>query len=115
MNKKRFLSLCITFINNGKTHKVNKNDERYLSGELKGITTGKIVVRDKDGNTFNIDKDNPRYLSGELKGVTSGRVLVKDLNNNVFWVDNDDERLLCGVLLKATKKELNESKSKIVE
>lgn len=53
----------------GNIFSVDKNDPRYLSGELVGTTKGKMPVKDKDGNGFLVDVDDPRFLSGELEPV----------------------------------------------
>lgn len=52
---------------------VDKNDPRYLSGELVGVTKGYITVKDKNNNFFNVSKDDPRYLSGELKYIWTNK------------------------------------------
>ena len=54
---------------------VDKNDPRYLSGELEAqnhSAKGKVVVKDKNGNKFMVDKNDPRYLNGELTFITTG-------------------------------------------
>lgn len=77
---------------------VDKNDPRYLSGELISIHKNKVNVKDNNGNTFCINKNDSRYLSGELVGVTKGYITVKDKNNNFFYVSKDDPRYLSGEL-----------------
>jgi hypothetical protein len=60
----------------GKRYNVDKNDPRYLSGELMPFSKGKVAVRDKDGTTFLIDKTDPRYISGEVVSVNKGQIAV---------------------------------------
>lgn len=56
----------------GNTFDVNKDDPRYISGELVFIHKGTTTVKDKDGNCFRIKIDDPRYISGELVSVNAG-------------------------------------------
>lgn len=56
----------------GTNYQVDKNDPRYLSGELVSVLKGKATVKDKYGNTFQVTCDDPRYLSGELVGHSKG-------------------------------------------
>lgn len=60
---------------NGNTYMLDKDDPRYLSGELVPTATGNICVKDKNGNFYYIDPNDPRYLSGELikSSVWTGR------------------------------------------
>ena len=102
------------------TMSVSVYDERYLSGELTGLTKGvkhtiktkhkmsisrigRIPVKDKDGNTFIVDVCNPRYLSGELVHVTKGRVTVRDKYGNTSSVSINDPRYLSGELVVDSK------------
>jgi hypothetical protein len=50
----------------GNTFSIDKNDERYINGELKPVTYNTVPVIDKDGNSFRISKEDPRYISGEV-------------------------------------------------
>ena len=87
----------------GNTFQVDKNDERYLSGELVSVHVGKMCVRDIHGNIFQVDKNDERYLSGELTSLTKNKVSVKDKDGNTFQVDKNDERYLSGELVGVTK------------
>jgi hypothetical protein len=51
----------------GNTIKVNINDERVLSGELKPLLLGRVNVIDSDGNPLSVSVNDPRYISGEYK------------------------------------------------
>ena len=80
----------------GNAIKIDKDDPRFLSGELVGVTKGdprvkasssksmknKIMAKDKDGNAIKIDKDDPRFLSGELVGIQKGKKGLADHLNN---------------------------------
>lgn len=57
----------------GNKIKVDKTDARWLSGELKGVTTGMFAAKDKYGNKYHIDKNDIRYISGELITESKGR------------------------------------------
>jgi hypothetical protein len=56
----------------GKTIKVQINDPRFETGEIKLFSKGMTTVKDKDGNTLRVSIDDPRYLSGELVGIRKG-------------------------------------------
>lgn len=62
----------------GNRYNVDKNDPRYLSGELIPFAKGKIIVRDSSGNTFQVDNTDTRYISGELVHVLKDRPNVRD-------------------------------------
>lgn len=68
---------------NGKTFSVSKNDPRYLSGELVGVTKDMITAKDEKGIHYFIKKDDPRYLSGELVGVAKGRKVSDDTKKQI--------------------------------
>ena len=51
---------------NGNTYMIDKDDPRYLSGELVPTATGNICVKDKNGKFYYIDPNDSRYLSGKL-------------------------------------------------
>jgi len=86
----------------GNMFRVHKNDPRYLSGDLVGVTTGFINVKDKDGNTFQVDIDDSRYLSGELVGVTTGLFMMKDKDGNTLQITKNDPRYLSEELVGVT-------------
>ena len=87
----------------GNTFSVDKNDPRYLSGELvhvlKSINKNKIVVKNKDGNTFSVDKNDPRYLSGELISINANMTTMIDKDGNKIKISTDDPRYLSGELV----------------
>lgn len=56
----------------GKTIKVQVDDIRFETGEIKLFSKGMVTVKDKDGNTLRVPIDDPRYLSGELVGIRKG-------------------------------------------
>ena len=62
----------------GNTFNVDKNDPRYLAGDLVHICKGKVAVRDPDGNTFQVDKTDSRYISGYLVSVHKGKPNTRD-------------------------------------
>ncbi len=88
---------------NGNFLFVDKTDPKYLSGELKFVSTGMVNVKDKDGNGYRVNKDDPRYLSGDFVHSVKGTVCVKDKNGNSFRVDNDDPRWVSGELVGVNK------------
>jgi hypothetical protein len=93
----------------GNTMRVDKNDPRYLSGELIGVATGMIAVKTPTGESLLVPKDDPRYLSGELVGVNKGRkfkqkvpsplkgtFLAKNREGNMCRLTKDDPRYISG-------------------
>jgi len=91
----------------GNTFQVSNDDERYLNGELVGITTGNVTVKDKQGNTFKVPIDDKRYLNGELIHITKNTVTVKDKDGNGFRVPIDDKRYINGDLVAFGKGRVN--------
>jgi len=81
---------------------VQKDDPRYLSGELVSNRKGLVNVKDKDENILCVQKDDPRYLSGELIYMFKGLVTVRDKNGNTLCVQKDDPRYLSGELIPIT-------------
>ena len=69
---------------NGNIHITTKDDPKYLSGELKGINTGKVCVQDKNNNKFLVDVNNPKYLSGELISIAKNKINVFDITQNKY-------------------------------
>jgi len=95
----------------GKVYRVNKNDPRYLNGELVGINKNMVIVIDKNNKKFKVSKNDPRYLCGELVGHTRSQkckettkilfknnVAVVDDHGNKYYVSKTDERYLNGEL-----------------
>ena len=76
--KPLFGKVVVVDTRNGCILKVDKDDPRYLSGELKHISTGKATVIDESGNAYQVDKNDPRILSGELRHISTGKVTVVD-------------------------------------
>ena len=86
-----------------KTFSVSKTDSRYLSGELVGVSKGRVVVKDIQGNAYSVSTIDPRYLSGELIHVLKGIVPVKDAQGKIFGVSTADSRYLSGELVHHSK------------
>lgn len=84
---------------NGDTITVSVNDERYVSGELVGVTTGMRTVRDKFGKTHYVKANDHRIVTGELVGLTKGRKAAKDKDGHAMMVDVNDIRLITGELV----------------
>ena len=66
---------------NGKAFKVPINDERYINGELVGITSDMFPAKDKDGNKCFISNTDDRYLEGELVHSKSNKPFLVNNNN----------------------------------
>ena len=87
---------------NGNTFLTNKDDPRYLSGELVGVTKGTFTAINNNGKCENISKNDIRYLSGELVGITKNTIFVIDSNDKILRVSKNDPRYLSGELKKLT-------------
>lgn len=77
----------------GKCIHVSKNDPRYLSGELKGITYGLVTCKDKDGNVLQVDKHDIRLKDGTYTYMHTGKTLYKDNKGNTYFLNTQDERV----------------------
>lgn len=99
----------------GNCFRVHKDDERFLKGELVGVTKGMSIAEDNNGNRFYVYKDDIRYQEGTLHHVGKGKTLYKDKNDNVYFVNVNDIRVLNGELVHISKgKKLSvEHKNKI--
>lgn len=95
---------------NGKNFLVHKDDPRYLSGELVGVTKGSFTAIDENGKTFLASNK-----SKGIHGVNFGQITVKDSNGKFFNVKRDDPRYLSGELkyVWKDKKHKEESKEKL--
>jgi hypothetical protein len=82
----------------GNTFQINKDDDRFISGELVGVTTGMNTVFDSKGHSHYVSKYDSRILSGEFKQFTSGMVVVKDKDGRTQRVSVTDEKYLSGEL-----------------
>ena len=87
----------------GNIFQVNKNDPRYLSGELVSYNKGTVLVKDINNKIFRVDINDPRYLSGELVNINKGKTTLKDKHGNIIRVDINDPRFLSGELVGLTK------------
>lgn len=105
------------FDKNGNYVRVTKDDERWLSGELVGITKGKVAAIDSAGNSLMVDKNDSRLKDGTLKYWSSGMVCGKDKNGKIFYVAKDDPRWINGELtgINVGRKCSDETKRKISE
>lgn len=84
------------------------DDERIQTGELVGVTKGKVSVKDIYGNTFSVYKDDERYLSGELVGVTKGCKQSKESNIkrsiSQKGIKKPQDKYVCPICGKSTTK-----------
>ncbi len=92
---------------NGNTLAVNKDDPRYLSGELVHHTKGMHTVKHSiTGETTTMPLDDQRYLSGEYVSISKGMIRCYDKLGNIHKVSNTDERFLAGELIAFSKDKL---------
>ncbi len=74
----RMLNMVSVVDKYGNKFRVKDDDERWISGELKGHTTGCFCGVDKEGNKIQTYKTDPRFLSGEIVAESKGRKLIGD-------------------------------------
>ena len=82
------------------------NDERVLSGELKGYTSQYTVYKFKDdfNKTCFTTKDDPRVKSGELVGINYGIIYCRDVKTGEkIKTTKDDPRLKTGEIISSMK------------
>jgi RNase P/RNase MRP subunit p29 len=104
LNLKSFSKTWVTVKDKtGNTFRVLKTDERYLSGELVGVTKNMIPVKDKEGNGFVVCKDDPKLKTGELFPVNLKKVIAKDIHGNKYRIDIDDPHYISGELVGISK------------
>lgn len=85
----------------GECFLVPVDDDRYLSGELVGITKGMVNVRNSDGDIIQVTQEEFKN-DDNLCGLASGITTVRDKDGNRFSVDIDDPRYLSGELVSIT-------------
>lgn len=88
----------------GKFHSVDKDDPRYLSGELVPSTTGVCVAFDENGQKHFVETGTKLDELG-LKGNRKGRMSAVDSETGEFFsnISVDDPRFLSGELVGVTK------------
>lgn len=112
--------ICTLKDESGNIIKIHKDDLKRFPN-LKGLSYGKVTVKDLYGNTMQVEVDDLRYKNGDLapfmkgklfvkiNGITTliessnydpsihhfhrkGKATVKDRNGDTFTVDVNDER-----------------------
>ena len=48
---------------------IDKNDPRYINGDVKSFMKNKIVVKNKNGKKFIVDKNDKNYITGEYVSI----------------------------------------------
>jgi hypothetical protein len=101
--KDHLCEMVLVRTENGGCLLIYKDDPRWLSGELKHIHKGFVLVKDDLGNVSRVSINNEEYINGKLKHISVGTVPVKDSNGKIFRVDRKDSRLLSGELVSIQK------------
>jgi len=83
----------------GNCFNVQKDDPRFLSGELVGISKDLVSVKDKHGNNYKVSINDPRYVSGELVSNMKNFIHVVDKNGKHYQVSKNDNRYISGELI----------------
>lgn len=84
---------------NDKWFRVASDDERYLNGELCGVTKGLVPAYSLDSKKYELISLLDYYKNKD-KYITSGKgkIAVRDKDGKTFSVDTNDERYLDGEL-----------------
>ena len=72
---------------NGETIRVKKDE---ITNEMKGITTGKLTVKDANDKILFISTNDSRYLSGELKHINVDKVPVVNEKGERFQITKEE-------------------------
>jgi hypothetical protein len=64
---------------NGYKFLIDKNDSRYIDGDVKSVHTGKIIAKDYNGNICYVSKED--FIKLNLSGINSGNVNGSDNPN----------------------------------
>jgi len=65
----------------GNIFSVDKDNEKYLSGEYVGAMKGTVTVIDEEGNYLRVPANHKKVLDGTYKGTSTGR---KWINNGII-------------------------------
>lgn len=72
---------------NEKYHYINKNDDKWKSGEYISPNKNMVTVIDVNNNIFQVSINDERYLSGELISTIKNNRCLKDINGKYKWFD----------------------------
>ncbi len=98
--------VAVKSVIDGRNLLVDKDDKRYLSGELVAVTYGMGVYKNDKGEIFHLSCDDPRIKKENLVGNVKGQMTVRyanDADKKYFNVSVDDPRLLTGEIIQNTK------------
>lgn len=85
---------------NGTVLRVSTTDQRFLSGELKALTSDRVTVVDDTGKIFTVSCDEYTMYKGiKYKSHFTNTLTVKDKEGNFYRVSKDDPRYLSGELV----------------
>ena len=97
----------------GNKFAVDRNDPRYISGELVFMHKNRFIAKDKEGHIFMANCDDPRFASGEIVGSTKNNKLKESHKQKIsiknklsqlgnknsqygtkwFWIYNDNLKI----------------------
>lgn len=89
-NKGKCLNMIPVKDTAGNYYSVDRNDSRYLSGELVGKNKGMVSVKDIDGNSFQVEQTDSR-IGITLFGVNKGVTLKSPYPRKRIYVYKDKE------------------------
>lgn len=86
----------------GNKYFISIDDDRYLSGKLKGINSGFAIARDSQNKIYRISIEDIKYISGEYINNTTGYTVLKDKFGNTIRTTTSDIRYISGELVGVT-------------
>jgi len=74
------------------------DDPMVLNGEVVGVASGSVTVKDKDGFNYRVDYSDPSYINGDLIPVNTGMMVMKTQDGEIVRVSKHDKDIdgLCG-------------------
>lgn len=86
---------AIVITEEGKTKRIDINDESYKNGNYNSINSGYVIVKDKEGNFLRVNTDDHRYRSGEFIHSNCGRThsdetrdIIRQKVKETKWYNN---------------------------
>jgi hypothetical protein len=110
---------------NGKTFLIDKNDKKYLYGEVKSVHTNKVLCKNNKGDIFYIDYDE--YKKNNYVGINKGlvdkdknpnakKIIIYDSSDKIMYTTNGNFKDVCmlnNLPFNALKKSYNNNGQRI--
>jgi hypothetical protein len=84
-----FLKLSSLLISSRNCFRVDKDDPRYLSGELVGICSKMVNVIDENNNIIRVSVDDENYKNGKYKNLLTGKKFYNNGIKNKLFLEHE--------------------------